>query len=133
MMISFADSGKIFDSIVICEIVVGLVKPFSFLHFLKGVCVLIRVMLNHRFQLPDLRTVYFWFITKKNIDLSLSGFVFEIIVKVALQGSEQLKPTLCCFLYFLLMGQTAAILNRYQISHLLIKLRIGRQNPIMTQ
>lgn len=48
---------KIFEVIVIEEVVIGTVKPFPFLHLLEGVSVLIRIMLYCRLYVPDLRTI----------------------------------------------------------------------------
>ncbi len=91
---------------------VGAVEPLTFLHLLKRVCKGVRVVLDHRLHLPQLRAFDIGLVPQKNINLGLSGLVFEVVVEVTLDRSEKLKPRFGSLLNFLFMGQTTAILDR---------------------
>ena len=78
------------------------------------------VVLYHRLQVPNWRILDIRNISQKHIDLSLPELIFEIVIEMPLDRSKKLKSTFRCFLNLLLVRQTTSILNRYQITHLLI-------------
>lgn len=87
------------------KVLIRPLEPFSFLHILKTVCLSIRIMLDNRFYLPDLWSIDIGSVsTQKDIYLSLSVLVFEIVVKVSLNGGEKFETRFSGFLYFLFMG-----------------------------
>jgi hypothetical protein len=104
VVVFLADPSKVLDTIVVSKVIVGPVEPFSFLHFLERVCVLVGIVLNDWLQLPYLRAINLRFVPQKDVNLCLSRLIFEIVVEMSLDGSEQLESTLCCFLDFLLVG-----------------------------
>ena len=57
------------------EIFVGLVEPLPFLHLLELLSFLIRVVLDDLLNLPDLRSLRFWFIPQKYVNLHLAVVV----------------------------------------------------------
>ena len=86
------------------------------------------VVLYHRLQVPNWWVLDIRNVSKKHINLSLPKLIFKIVIEMPLDRSEKLKSAFCCFLNLLLVRQTTPILNRYQITHLLIQLRIRRKN-----
>ena len=74
------------------EILICPFEPFSFLHILKTVCLSIGIVLDNWFYLPDLWSVDIGSVSaQKDIYLSLSVLVFEIVVKVSLNGGEEFE------------------------------------------
>lgn len=93
------------------KITISPVEPFSSFHLLEGVRVGIGVMLNNRLDLPQLRPFDVRFETQKDIDLCLPVLVLKVVVKVALDGGEKLKPAFAGLLNLLLMSETASVLD----------------------
>ena len=97
--------------IVTEEVVIGSIEPITFIHFLKSPSKLIRIMLYYWFYIPNLRSLGLGFIPEKDIQLYLSIFISKDIVPMPLDGGEDFKSAGGGFLYFLLMGKTASILD----------------------
>lgn len=81
-----SDSLEIFEVVVVEEVIIGAIKPFSFLHFLESVSVLIRIVFYCWLDIPNLRAIGLWLEAKKNIELDLPIFVFEDVVPMPLDG-----------------------------------------------
>lgn len=111
---------EIFEVVVVEEVIIGAIEPFSFLHLLESVSVLIRIVFYCWFDIPNLRAIGLWLEPKEDIQLDLAIFVFEDIVPMPLDGCKKFEPTLCGFLDLLLVGKTAAILYRDKIPHFFI-------------
>lgn len=62
MVVSSSDFVEFSEIVIFHEVVVGFIKPLSFLHLLKTVTVLVGIMLDYRFHLPQLRSLTIWFI-----------------------------------------------------------------------
>lgn len=52
-----SDSLEIFEVVIVEEVVIGTIEPFTFLHLLESVSVLIRIVFYCWLYVPDLRTV----------------------------------------------------------------------------
>jgi hypothetical protein len=79
---------------------------------------------NNGFHLPELGAVGVGLVAEEYVDLGLSVLVFEVVVEVALDGGEEFEPALGCLLYFLFMGEAAAVLDGDEVAHLFVELRV---------
>lgn len=50
-----SDSLEIFEVVVVEEVIIGTIEPFSFLHLFKGVSVFIRIVFYCWLDVPNLR------------------------------------------------------------------------------
>lgn len=89
-----SDSLEIFEVVVVEEVIISTVEPFSLLHLLEGVGVLIRIVLYCGLDVPNLRAVGLWLEPEEDIELDLPILVLEDVVPMSLNGCEELKPTL---------------------------------------
>jgi hypothetical protein len=75
------------DVVVAQKVVVSPIKPLAFAHLLEGPGELIRIVLNHGLDVPDLRSISLWPVSQEYIQLYLPVFIPEHIVPVPLDRS----------------------------------------------
>jgi hypothetical protein len=106
--------------VVAQKVAVGSVEPLALAHLLESPGELVGVMLYYRLNIPNLGAFSLGFVPEEHVQLYLPILVPEDIVPVPLDGGEDLEPARGRFLYLLLMGKAASILDRNEISHILI-------------
>lgn len=75
---------EVMDVVVAQKVVVSSIKPLAFAHLLEGPGELIRIVLNHGLDVPDLRSISLWPVSQEYIQLYLPVFISEHIVPVPL-------------------------------------------------
>lgn len=113
------------QGVIIEEVIVSCCEPSV---FLESVYELVWEVLYRGSCLPKLWPCRVGTVPKEDVDLLLPIVILEVIVDVTFDRGEELKTTLSCLLYLLLVCQTTSVLYRYQITHFLVQLRILFQN-----
>ena len=117
--------------VVAQEVAVGSIEPLALAHLLESPGELVGVMLYYRLNIPNLGAFTLRPVPEEHIQLYLPILVPEDIVPVPLDGGEDLEAARGGFLYLLLMGKAASILDRNEISHILIELGVDFEDTLL--
>jgi hypothetical protein len=117
--------------VVVQEVAVGSIEPLALAHLLESPGELVGVMLYYWLNIPNLGAFALGSVPEEHIQLYLPILVPEDIVPVPLDGGEDLEPARGGLLYLLLMGEAAAILDRNEVSHILVELGVDFKDTLL--
>lgn len=122
---------EVLDVVVAQEVAVGSIEPLALAHLLESPGELVGVMLYYWLNIPNLGSFALGPVPEEHIQLYLPILVPEDIVPVPLDGGEDLESARGGLLYLLLMGEAASILDRNEISHILIELGVDFKDTLL--